>query len=86
MSISFQSVVSLSPFLSVHTLLVDFSGVDAFAGTYSGLLDCTVKSFRQEGIVVFFRGISAALVRAFPLHGAVFVGYETCMKLLNTLA
>jgi hypothetical protein len=26
---------------------------------------------------------SAALFRAFPLHGAVFLGYETTMKFLN---
>jgi solute carrier family 25 carnitine/acylcarnitine transporter 20/29 len=52
-------------------------------GTYNGIYDCAVKSYRAEGIPVFFRGLSASLIRAFPLHGMVFLGYEITMKLLK---
>jgi solute carrier family 25 (mitochondrial carnitine/acylcarnitine transporter), member 20/29 len=52
-------------------------------GTYSGMWDCAKKSYRAEGIAVFFRGLNIAVIRAFPLHGTIFVVYETVMKLLG---
>lgn len=55
----------------------------AAPGTYSGMIDCAVKSYRAEGGQVFFRGLSVSLFRAFPLHGMVFLGYETTMKFLR---
>lgn len=51
-------------------------------GTYSGMYDCAVKSYRAEGMMVFFRGMNIAVIRAFPLHGTIFLVYETVMKLL----
>lgn len=55
-------------------------------GTYSGILDCARHSVRTEGVSVLWRGISAAVVRAFPLHGAVFLGYELSMKFMKPVA
>jgi len=55
----------------------------AAPGTYKGLLDCARQSYRAEGAQVFWRGLSVSLMRAFPLHGAVFLGYETTMKFLR---
>lgn len=52
-------------------------------GTYTGMYDCAVKSYRAEGVGVFFRGMNIALIRAFPLHGTIFLVYETVMKLLG---
>lgn len=52
-------------------------------GTYAGILDCARQSLKAEGPSVFWRGISAAVARAFPLHGAVFLGYELSMKVLK---
>jgi solute carrier family 25 carnitine/acylcarnitine transporter 20/29 len=52
-------------------------------GTYKGTLDCLRVSVAQEGPMVLWRGLSASVVRAFPLHGAVFVGYEIAIKLLK---
>jgi hypothetical protein len=51
-------------------------------GTYDGMWDCAVKSYRAEGIIVFFRGLNIALIRAFPLHATIFLVYETVMQLL----
>ena len=51
-------------------------------GTYSGMWDCAVKSYRAEGSRVFFRGLGIAMLRAFHLHGTIFLVYETVMKLL----
>lgn len=32
---------------------------------------------------MFFRGLGVALVRAFPLHAIIFLGYETTMATLH---
>lgn len=39
-------------------------------GAYVGVLDCTRKTYNSEGFAVFFRGLSTALVRAFPVNAA----------------
>jgi len=43
-------------------------------GVYSSLWDCMVKSYRAEGLGVFFRGLPVAMLRAFPLHACIFFG------------
>ncbi|CAM9387058.1 unnamed protein product [Ascophyllum nodosum] len=52
-------------------------------GVYESIRDCAVKTWRAEGSSVYFRGLGPALLRAFPLHGLVFVGYETTISFLN---
>ena len=52
-------------------------------GRYRGLLHAAVDIYRVEGISAYWRGMSAAVLRAFPLHGAVFLGYELTMKFLK---
>ena len=53
-------------------------------GTYSGMIDCFKISLKQEGWPVFFRGTGIALMRAFPLHGTIFVVYEGVMNILRS--
>jgi len=55
----------------------------AHPGEYRGVVDCVKKCYRAEGFSVFWRGFQASLLRAFPLHGAIFIGYEMTMKSLN---
>jgi len=38
---------------------------------YSGALDCAIKSFRNEGLGTFFRGIGPTLCRAAPVNAMV---------------
>ena len=45
------------------------------APEYTGMLDCIAKSYRQEGVRVFFRGITATIVRAFPCNAATLMAY-----------
>lgn len=52
-------------------------------GTYKGIMDCAVKSVRNEGPGVFIRGITPTLIRAAPLHGTIFCVYEVAMRLLS---
>jgi hypothetical protein len=78
-------VAGVAQWVPTYSLDVLKSRVSAAPpGTYGGLLDCARKSLAAEGPGVFVRGLSAAVVRAFPLHGAVFLGYELSMKLYRT--
>jgi len=52
----------------------------AFGPTkYSGILDCVRQSLKEEGPRVFSRGLSSAMIRAFPTNAATFyvVSYTT---------
>jgi solute carrier family 25 carnitine/acylcarnitine transporter 20/29 len=50
---------------------------------YKGVIDCTVKSCKQEGYGVLFRGLNSAIVRAFPVNAVTFFTYEMILKILN---
>ncbi|CAN0399550.1 unnamed protein product [Ectocarpus sp. 12 AP-2014] len=52
-------------------------------GVYRGVRDCLMKTLRAEGMPVLFRGLGAAMLRAFPMHSLVFLGYETTIDLLG---
>ena len=52
------------------------------AGTYSSPLDIARKLLRKEGPSAFFRGLSPALLRAFPANAACLLGAETVRSLL----
>nr|XP_025859689.1 solute carrier family 25 member 45 isoform X2 [Vulpes vulpes] len=43
---------------------------------YRGVLDCMVSSARQEGLGVFFRGLTINSARAFPVNAVTFLTYE----------
>lgn len=51
-------------------------------GTYSGVLDCAIKSVSAEGPMVLFRGLNMALLRAFPLHASIFASCEAVHSVL----
>jgi solute carrier family 25 (mitochondrial carnitine/acylcarnitine transporter), member 20/29 len=52
------------------------------SGTYKGIMDCARQIYHKEGYRSFFRGLTPALVRAFPLHGTIFAVYEITVKYL----
>eukprot|EP00752_Nemacystus_decipiens_P004844 g4408.t1 len=54
-------------------------------GVYKGAWDCFKKTVRAEGVPVLFRGIGASMLRAFPMHGLVFLGYETTIRFLGAI-
>ncbi|XP_012520805.1 PREDICTED: solute carrier family 25 member 45 isoform X2 [Propithecus coquereli] len=47
---------------------------------YQGVLDCMVSSVRQEGLGVFFRGITINSARAFPVNAVTFLSYEYLLR------
>ena len=80
-------VAGVAQWVPTYSLDVIKSKVSAAPpGTYKGIMDCARISLKTEGVSVFWRGISAAVVRAFPLHGAVFLGYELSMKMMKPVA
>ncbi|GMH90242.1 hypothetical protein TrVE_jg4778 [Triparma verrucosa] len=61
--------------------------VERFEGTvkYNGFWDCVVKSYKEEGVRVFYRGAGLAQARAFGVHGSIFLIYEKCMEGMGRL-
>uniref|UniRef100_A0A2I3MFG3 Solute carrier family 25 member 45 n=1 Tax=Papio anubis TaxID=9555 RepID=A0A2I3MFG3_PAPAN len=47
---------------------------------YQGVLDCMMSSVRQEGLGVFFRGVTINSARAFPVNAVTFLSYEYLLR------
>ncbi|CAO3650634.1 unnamed protein product [Mucor hiemalis] len=50
---------------------------------YASIKDCVVRSYKAEGISVFFRGLWPTLLRGFPVNAVTFYAYEVVMNFLN---
>lgn len=48
----------------------------------SGVLACVADVFRVHGLRGFYNGWSAAVLRAFPANGALFLAYEASQRVL----
>jgi len=72
--------------LSVYPFDVIKSRIQATArntSKYTSLWDCAVRSYKDEGSVVFVRGLPATLGRAFLVNGAIFTAYESSHSILT---
>lgn len=49
---------------------------------YSGIVDCIQKTYSYHGLAVFYRGLSVAMIRAFPVNLLCFVTYEQTLRFL----
>lgn len=49
---------------------------------YNGIIDCFHKSVKAEGYGVLWRGLGAAVARAFVVNGAIFAAYEVALRCL----
>uniref|UniRef100_A0A8C5LEZ0 Solute carrier family 25 member 48 n=1 Tax=Jaculus jaculus TaxID=51337 RepID=A0A8C5LEZ0_JACJA len=54
-----------------------------YLNRYKGVVDCISQSYQQEGLKVFFRGLTVNAVRGFPMSAAMFLGYELSLKALR---
>lgn len=50
---------------------------------YSGIIDCVIKTYSENGIKTFYKGIWIILFRAFPVNFICFVTYERTLRLMN---
>ena len=51
---------------------------------FRSMADCFYKSYKADGLSVFFRGAVAMSARAFPVNGVTFVVYETLLEYCNS--
>jgi len=51
---------------------------------YQGMLDCIIKTYRQEGPLGFFRGVVPNALKVAPSAALTFVVYEEVLKLART--
>ncbi|KAK3093525.1 hypothetical protein FSP39_016754 [Pinctada imbricata] len=56
-----------------------------FKKEFSGLIDCAVKSYREEGFFVFYRGCLVTCLRAFPVNAVTFLFYSQTMQYLESI-
>ncbi len=49
-------------------------------GEYKGFWDCCVKSYYEEGLGVFGKGLGSTMLRAFPVNAATFLAVEMVLK------
>ncbi|XP_053528748.1 solute carrier family 25 member 48 isoform X2 [Artibeus jamaicensis] len=54
-----------------------------YLNKYKGVLDCISQSYQQDGLKVFFRGITVNAVRGFPMSAAMFLGYELSLRAIR---
>lgn len=47
---------------------------------YDGIMDCFIKSVREDGYRVLWRGLGTALSRAFLVNAAIFSAYEMALR------
>lgn len=59
--------------------------VDGIDGTtkYNGAIDCMRKSYREEGLKFFTRGLNSTLMRAFPMNAVCFLVVSYVMKFFD---
>jgi len=50
---------------------------------YKSLWDCCVKTYRNEGVLAFYKGFKPCLIRAFPTNAASFLAFESARDLLG---
>ncbi|KAM8971950.1 LOW QUALITY PROTEIN: solute carrier family 25 member 48 [Pelodytes ibericus] len=54
-----------------------------YSKKYKGVTDCILQSYRNEGLKVFFRGITINALRGFPMSAAMFLTYELSLKAMK---
>ncbi|OAD80713.1 hypothetical protein PHYBLDRAFT_18090, partial [Phycomyces blakesleeanus NRRL 1555(-)] len=50
---------------------------------YSSFRDCLVRSYKAEGLRVFFRGLTPTVIRGFPVNAVTFWVYELVMDAMS---
>lgn len=50
---------------------------------YKTFLDCVIKSYKESGVKVFYRGIGVTCLRAFPVNAVTLMVYSEYMKFFN---
>ena len=54
-------------------------------GKYAGLIDCVRQTYNSHGISVFFRGLTTAIVRGFPVNAATLATVTLVLRYCHDL-
>ncbi|XP_015927648.1 mitochondrial basic amino acids transporter isoform X2 [Parasteatoda tepidariorum] len=65
------SWIVIYPFDVIKSRL-QVDGMDGKPRKYNNLFDCVRKSYKEEGLQVFTRGLNSTIIRAFPTNAATF--------------
>ena len=80
-----EGVMSWLLVIPVDVIKTRMQADDLSAPEYKGLIACAKKSYQEEGLKVFTRGVVMCSVRSFPVNAATFVGFEWSQKLCQEL-
>ncbi|GJC87481.1 tricarboxylate transport protein [Colletotrichum liriopes] len=72
------TVYASMPFDNIKTRM---QSVDA---RYKGMLDCAAQTFREDGVLAFWRGTSPRLVRLTLSSGITFTVYDQVVRLMKS--
>lgn len=50
---------------------------------YNGVIDCFRKTYKNEGILAFYKGLTPLVLKIFPTSGIFFLTYEMTLKSLQ---
>ena len=62
---------------------IQTDALEKSSAAYKSTLDCFKKTYRAEGMVGFYRGFLACMLRAGPANAATFAAYELAMNVLG---
>jgi len=62
---------------------IQTDGFNKSAMKYNGMFDCAKQLYKSDGILGFYRGFNACLLRSIPVHFAMFLCYENIMIYLS---
>ncbi|KAF7730835.1 hypothetical protein EC973_001353 [Apophysomyces ossiformis] len=51
---------------------------------YTSIKDCVIRSYKTEGLGVFFRGLWPTILRGFPVNAVTFYVYEIVLNMLES--
>ena len=83
LSFSFFFFVLCSLFFVLFSLFFSDPVTEKGKFQYTGIIDCAKQSYQEEGAMVFFRGLNATLVRAFPTNAVTLLVYTLSMRFLT---
>ena len=52
---------------------------------YANYMDCARKSYREGGFRIFWRGLPATCIRAFPVNAVTFATYEASCRVYTLM-
>nr|CAD7438345.1 unnamed protein product [Timema bartmani] len=82
----FAGIISWGVIIPLDVIKSRIQSDDPLNPKYKGTLDCFIKSYRHDGLAVFGRGFLVNTLRAFPVNGAIFVGFEWSYSMCKNIS